>query len=88
MSENVNVTYAVKVKNEYICTVYNNSTSEANSFDGALKCKTIEEACAIRDLAMRRNSYSPSDYHIIKRETVLEEVSWESSFKALQKEVS
>ena len=66
--------YAVMIGDDYITTIYKNSTSETRHFDDALKCDTIDEAKLIMQLAIRRNSKTTKQFSIRKRVVTFENV--------------
>ena len=64
------VEYAVKFGRRFIATLYADSTSEADTFDKAIKCKTIDEAKALVNLSARRNVGSNKEFFNIQKRIV------------------
>lgn len=66
--------YAVKFGSRFIGSLYADSTSECDTFDKAIKCKTIDEAKALVNLSARRNVGSAKEFNIQKRIVSFEDV--------------
>lgn len=66
--------YAVKIGSRFIGALYADSTSEVDTFDKAIKCKTIDEAKFLLNLSARRNVGTSKEFSIKKRIVSFEEV--------------
>lgn len=66
--------YAVKFGSRFIATLYTDSTSECETFDKAIKCKTIDEAKVLVNLSARRNVGTSKEFSIQKRIVSFEDV--------------